>query len=365
MGSVLDFEDKKILFDTIKKILYGIEFDELPPARILRSIEEEFGVVLEFKNHFRYLVPQVYGWEFMDEYMYHDRPFPHKPGEQPERREWIEERSLLRSEVKGMSYYDFCHSVAEANYIRQKRKDEERTWFNERSMGIAVALCEELFYRLVFMTDEIEKEEEYWQEQSKQGAVLDELYSQLKKYLGDNVDWKLYYGKLSNDFIDSLINNKLMKYKDTVSDEEFGLNNFWESYCVQVQRERSFSWQMYVSQLFIWIREEFEQCPMWQRNAIWLDLKDKDIRDYFDDYYDPDESENKGYLFSDDNVKNVDIENIKYYDLKEVTDFIFQKLNEEAKNFTNKAIERYLRRKSYYYDESDEEENEKDDGNDE
>ena len=38
MGSVLDFEDKKILFETIKKILYGKEFDELPPAKILRSI---------------------------------------------------------------------------------------------------------------------------------------------------------------------------------------------------------------------------------------------------------------------------------------------------------------------------------------
>lgn len=358
MGDVFEFEDKKILYDTIKKILYGIEFDELPPAKILRSIEEDYEIVLEFKNHFRYLVPQVYGWEFMDEYMYHESPFPRKPNEQPERRECIEERACLRPKELGMTYYDFCHCVAEANARHHQRETDEYVWQNKCSTEKAASLCEELFYSIRFMGDEIEKEEEYWEKQSKQNAVLDEMYSQLEKYLGDydTLDRKMYFGIMSGEFVDNFINNKLMKCKDTLSGEDSGLNNFWEEYCVQVQQEHSFFWQTYLDQLDFWIEEEFEKLPMWQRNAIWLDLIHEDISDYFDAEYDPDESEDKGYLFIEDDTKNVDIENKKSYDLNEVIDLINQRVTDKAADFTNKAIERYLFGDSYsHFDDSDDE----------
>ena len=331
MGNVFDFEDKKILFETIKKILYGIEFDELPPARILRFIEDEYVIVLEFKEHFRYLVPQVYGWEFMDRYMYGGVPFPHGPNEREENNSRVEERLSLRPVNKGDNYFELCHHINGSNNPEYKK-----------SLKYAASVCESLFYSFVFLLEEIKAEEEYMDEKGKQGAIFEEIYSQLSKYLGDNLEFKIYSGLLSGEFVDSLINNKLVKCEDTLSGEDSSLTNFWEEYCVQVQKEHSVFWQTYLQQLYLWIREEFEKLPKWQRNAIWLELKDKDITEYFDREFDPNESKDENAPFCEDDAKNVDVENKKYYDLNEVIDLITDEITSKAADFTNEAIESYL-----------------------
>ncbi len=331
----MDIEEKKILCETIRKIVYGIEFDELPPAKILRYIEEEHEVVLEFKNHFRYLVPQVYGWEFMDEYMYEGRPFPHKKDKLPEREERIKARLDLRPDINGISYFEFCRCVTDSLcYLQHRKKFDEEIRFNERNTEKAAALCESLFYSYYWMIDEIDEEEKYLQKQSTEYAILDKLYSQLRKYLGDNVENKLRYDPPSKEFVEIVIENKLLKCEDTLSGDS-GLKNFWEEYCVQVQQEHSFYWETYVDQLHLWVEEEFKKLPMWQRNAIWLDLKNEDITDYFDKEYDPDESKDEAPLFYEDDVNNVDIDNKEYYDLNEVIDRVTDKITDEAADFTN------------------------------
>lgn len=339
----LDLEEKKIMCETVKKILYGIEFDELPPVKILQAIEEEYEVVLEFKNHFRYLVPQVYGWEFMDEFMYHGQPFPREHGEPKESPENIEQRcEYLRPKETGMTYYEFCHCLAGAYYRCRYKMTGEDIRPNDHRLEKATWLCEKLFYSFKWMLEEIEGEEEFLKDKANQIAILDKLNFQLRKFLGADAEQIMYYCILASEFVDNIINDKLMKCKDTLSGDDSVLTNFWEEYCVQVQQEHSFYWQSYENQLYLWIKEEFVKLPMWKRNAIWLQLKDNEIRDYYDLEYDSDESRDDVILFYEDDAKNVDVENKVYYDLDEVIDLITHKITDEAADFTNKAIERYL-----------------------
>lgn len=333
-----EFEDRKILCETIKKIIYGLEFDELPPAKILRSIEEKYEIVLEFKNHFRYLVPQVYGWEFMDEYMYHRRPFPHKSGP-PERRENIEARYEMGADRRCITYYAFRHCQEEV--YNQLKKSVEQVQRNYIKTEKATELCEELFYEYLGLMEYLEGEEEYLKEQEKQWTILEKIYFQLQKYIGVNVDRVLSLGRLFDEFSDNVIENKLMKCEDTLSGDS-GLNNFWEEYCVQVQQEHSFYWKTYLDQLFLWVEEEFEKLPIWKRNAIWLELKYNVIEEYFEADYDPDTVNEVILPFYSEDVENIDVENKKYYDMNEVIDLIIDKINGKAADFTNKHIERYL-----------------------
>ena len=176
MEHSFDIEEKKIMYETIRKILYGIEFDELPPAKILQAIENEYEVVLEFKNHFRYLVPQIYGWEFMDEYMYHGRPFPRKHGEPEERQENIEHRcEYLRPKETGMTYYEFCHCVAEAYNRCHYKMTGEVIQPNIHRLEKATWLCDNLYYSYVGMLEDIEGEEKFLQNQEKQNIIVLEI----------------------------------------------------------------------------------------------------------------------------------------------------------------------------------------------
>ena len=65
----MNLEENKMLCETIINILFGIEFEKLPSVNVLRCIEDNIGVNLEFKHHFRFLVPQVNGWETMESWM--------------------------------------------------------------------------------------------------------------------------------------------------------------------------------------------------------------------------------------------------------------------------------------------------------
>ena len=336
-----EFEDKKILCETIKKIIYGLEFDDLPPAKILRSIEKDYAIILEFKDHFRYLVPQVYGWEFMDEYMYQGRPFPHKTG-QPERREDIEARRRMGEDSHCVTtYYELCRNMEEVYYYHHYKKTGEQVHRNYIRTEKAAALCEELFYEYLELMEYLEGEAEYLQEKEKQSAILEKLYYQLQKYIGVNVDRVLSFGRLSDEFADNVIENKLVKCENTLSGDS-DLNNFWEEYCVQIQQEHSFYWQTYLEQLYLWVKGEFEKLPIWRRNAIWLELKYNDITEYFEADYDPDTVKDLNLPFYREEAENIDVENKKYYDLKEAVDLIVNKIADKAADFTNKHIERYL-----------------------
>ena len=359
ISDFFNLEEKKILLETIRKILYGLSFEELPPVKILQSIEEDNEVILEFKNHFRFLVPQVYGWEFMDDYMYNHKLFPCEVKRTPQQRdECIRVRYSFQPKNKCITYYQLYRKISDTGYDSNFEKTGENFWKYNYGMKKASLLGEDLFYSLWGLNERIKGEEKYLEEQSKRSAVYNELYSQLEKYLGDydTIDKKMHYGILSDEFVDDLINNKLIKCENTLSGDDSGLGNFWEEYCVQVQQEHSFFWQTYLDQIDFWTKEEFEKLPIWQRNAIWLDLKHKDIWDYFDAEYDPDESEDKGDFFNEDDAKNVDIEKKRYYYLNEVNDLINQRVTDKAADFTNKAIERYLHGDCYsYFDDSDDE----------
>ena len=51
----MNLEENKMLCETIINILFGIEFEKLPSVNVLRCIEDNIGVNLEFKHHFRFL----------------------------------------------------------------------------------------------------------------------------------------------------------------------------------------------------------------------------------------------------------------------------------------------------------------------
>lgn len=329
-----ELEIKKIKCETIRKIVYGIELDELPPASVLREIEDDCGIVLEFKYHFRFLVPQVYGWEYMGQYMYDGKEFPPQPGKPEEADNTIAERMSLRPDDWRPNYFEYCHHLF-----------EERSGYPapyRMKLTNAETICQNLFNDFLWYREDIENEEKYLEEKNKQGAVLDAMYSQLRKHFGDELEEKIYSGSLLHKFVDDLIENRLMQCKDTLSGDDSCLNNFWEEFCVQVQQEQSFHWQTYLDQLHLWIKTGFEKLPMWQRNTIWLTLKDEAITDYFNTEYDPYDSEYEEKPFYEDDATKVDIENKDYYDINEVAELITEKVEEEAANFSNKAIERYI-----------------------
>lgn len=321
----LELEEKKMLCETIKKILYGIEFDDLPSTKVLRCIENNTRVVLEFKYHFRYLVPQVYGWEYMGDWMEIQRKLSHN--QDGEKKYWQNKEIAehLQPNVKGISYFEL------SDRLRSFEVNSE-----PEHLKHAVSVCDALFSMLGDLVFDIEQEDEYLKKQEQREAVLEEIDWQCcKMYELSN---KKAYGStdlhdLTKDFVNSFIENRLMKCTDTLSGEDSGLNNFWDELCVQVQQEHSFFWNIYLQTLDKWLYEELKKLPNWKLNGIWVDgLKDK-ICDITDDEYE--------FLDGIDTEK-INIEKELYYFFDGVAGCIRDEIMGEAANYSNDAIVNYI-----------------------
>lgn len=320
----MHLEESKILCDTVKKILYGIEFKDLPSASILRCIERNIGVNLVFKNHFRFLVPQVSGWEFMDR--------------------WVERRGWLRAKPDGVGdswlhkveNTDMVPLIESPTYFEVNRSIQ--TYFENdrydylRSLEYAESVGLKLVALLVSVCAEIREEEAYLIFNEKRKAVIDEMYRQFNTHLENDKT----VGDAITEFIDDLVENKLMKYESTLSGEDSGLETFWDEFCVQVQQEHSYFWNSYLDTLTAWIKEAFEKLPVWKRNAFWFYMMDENINEDVpcDEYF--------GQYNFENVIKDVDVENKCYYDFSDVNDYITAEIEEKAADYCNAAIEKYI-----------------------
>lgn len=339
-GYKLELEERKIYCETVKKILYGAAFDELPSVKILRCIEEDVGVTLEFKYHFRYLVPQVYGWECMEDWLEIQQELTHRshePVREPVNKQeelWTKQKTdeQFRASYEGLTYFEICrrlHSFGVNDFVHF---DDDLNHLKH-----AVSVCNTLFTILDDLIYDIEQEEAYIKKEAQRETVLAEIEWQCQKM------YNLYYKKSSlftdlhdvtKDFVNNFIENKLIKCTDKTSGDDTGLENFWEEFCVQVQQEHSYLWDTYLRTLYKWICEEVKKLPNWKLNSIWLDgQKDKIERDI----------DNDEYAFLDDiDVEKINVEKESYYYYNEVEDFVFNEIMGAAADYSDDAIENYI-----------------------
>lgn len=322
----MNLEESKKLCETIKKILFGSEFTDLPSVNILRCIEDNIGVNLEFKHHFRFLVPQVTGWETMEKWVEEKGWLKWKTSDKD--KTWL--RNLdgvdLSPVVEGPTYFEINREYL-IHYGDQRYGGWSCKNYPER---VGLALLE----LLVSINREVEEEENYLTFCKKRESVIEEIYGQFYKYLAgkDSID------SLTEKFVNSLIENRLKQYPATLSGEDSGLNTFWDEFCVQVQQEHSYYWNSYLDTLTMWIRKEFEELPVWKRNAIWFALMKEDIAENLDLPYD----EFMGFYDFGTDVNSVDVTQDCYYDFDDVKDLITERLEETAANYSNDAIEKYI-----------------------
>lgn len=100
-------------------------------------------------------------------------------------------------------------------------------------------------------------DDEFYQQQNESSEYeLQEVIDAQYKLLG------ALYKDISNSIVPGII-KQLKKMKDDalLSGEDSGLENVWEEICVQLQREQSFEWQMYVLVVDGIIEEELNKLP--------------------------------------------------------------------------------------------------------
>lgn len=339
-GHKLELEERKVYCETVKKLLYGAAFDELPSVKILRCIEEDVGVILEFKYHFRFLVPQVYGWECMDNWLEIQQALSHHLHE-PVRETvnnqeefWAKQKTdeQLRASCEGLTYFEIYHRLHNFGVNDFAHFEED---FNQ--LRHAVSVCDTLFAILDDLIYDIEQEEEYTKKEEQREAVLAEIEWQCQKM------YSLCYNKsylftdlhdVTKNFVNNFIESKLIKSTDKASGDDSGLENFWDEFCVQVQQERSYYWNTYLQTLYRWIDDELKKLPDWKLNAIWLDgQKEKIERDITDD----------NYAFLDDiDVMKINVVNESYYFYNDNNDYILSEIMKAAADYSDDAIESYI-----------------------
>ena len=325
----MELELMKEICETIIKVLYGRPFNVLPAVKSLQYIENKTGIVLEFKHHFRYLVPQIYGWELV--------------GEQISRKVWSQtvpdelkvnwsqklNKLELHQEPACPTYYELYREIQQF----ADRKTYENIQHNIQITKHAESICQTLFDLLVKFDDEIESEEEYLERQSKEekkrDAVLTEIWSQCDKKLYEGIarGWDL-----PDELVENVIENRIMKCEATQTSGDSGLTNVWEEVCVQMQLEQSCLWEVYLETIDMWIKQEFEALPLWKRNLIWLNIVTENYEDEIMD---------ERFYFKDD-VKDVDVEKKQYYNYDDVAEHVKDEILERAANYRNEAIEKYI-----------------------
>ncbi len=334
----MEFEKKKEICIILYKVFHGYAFTNLPSVDSLRYIEDVIGISLEFKNHFEYLVPQVYGWQFMDKWVY-SKSWSRSLSKEPKDKSSILKDSsiflLCELERKGKPTY-FEHSQ---ELLCAFDKDTYKKFKkNTDCLKHAKSVCFAIFELLVNLSHEVKKEDEtiklYNEKAKRRNAVTDEIYGQCFKILERNGGLDLI--TVTKEFLDDLIKNKLMK---TPSEGSFiesypRLDTFWDRLCVEVQSAAFLSFSSL--DLSYWIKREFEKLPLWKQNLIWFNLEEVHIKlDVLNDKYD----------FEDD-VKNVDVENKPYYDLDKVTHCLESEIRLKAFNYKSEDIKEYI--KTYY-----------------
>ena len=353
----LEFEEQKILCETMKKILYGIAFDSLPSARILQCIEDGIGANLEFKYRFRYLVPQVYGWEFLprliDNQRYENERRLDEAKDDTERRLikescWLDEERLkeLRPDYDGPVYFNLYLKALdiEGRIIYENHKDH---MYNMEGVKL---VFEALYKNLDELDFEIKEEEENIKIRERREDVLETIEYQCGMLYKFNYDPS--YGivdlrKIINKFVNDIIQNRCIPCTDKLSGDDSGLSNFWEEFCVQVQQEHSFFWRSYLDTLSMWINEELEKLPKWEQNAIGVVYERKKIESYSSLSCDIADSE---YSYLDDiDADKINVVKELYLLDSYIDDYITEEIMGVAVDYRNEAIDNYIEG-SYEYD---------------
>lgn len=130
-----------------------------------------------------------------------------------------------------------------------------------------------------------------------------------------------------------------MPYDSPLSGEDSGLETIWDEICVQVQQEQSFFWDTYLEVMETLLGGLVEDLSRPARLALWL--KTDEGWGWLCDYRDDDAGEDTAPLCND-----------------EITAMLMACLLEEAENFENDRINRYL---SDGEDNEDEDEDEDED----
>ncbi len=353
----LDSEELKILCETMKKILYGIAFDSLPSVRILQCIEDGIGANLEFKYGFRYLVPQVYGWEFLpkliDNQRFENERRLEKAENDAERRLiqescWLDEERLkeLRPDYDGPVYFNL--------HLDTLRIEDRKTYENYRdhlhNMKAAEQVFESLYKNLDELESEIKEAEEYRKIRERREDVLETIEYQCGMLYKFNYDPP--YGivdlhEILKEFVNNIIENRCIPCTDKLSGDDSGLSNFWEEFCVQVQQEHSFFWRSYLDTLSMWIYEELKKLPKWKQNAIGVIYERNKIESNSSLSCDITDSE---YSYLDDiDVDKINVVKESYLIDCYTDDFITEEIMGVAVDYSNKAIDNYIDG-SYEYD---------------
>lgn len=329
----MNLEENKMLCETIINILFGIEFEKLPSVNVLRCIEDNIGVNLEFKHHFRFLVPQVNGWETMESWMETKGWLKWKNADKD--KTWLNRlnRISLWPVTKSPTYFEINREYL-SRYGEQRYGGWAREKYPEK---VGLALLE----LLVYFRSQVEEEENYLISRKKREAVIEEIYEQFDKQLAGKASME----SLITEFVNGLIENNMKQCTATLSSEDSGLKTFWDEFCVQVQQEQSYYWNSYLDTLSMWIKQEFEKLPLWKRNAIWFELMKDDIAENMELSYD----EYMGYYNFGVDVKAVDVTKDYYYDFDDVRDLITERIEGIAADYSDDAIEKYIEG-NYEYD---------------
>ncbi len=353
----LEFEEQKILCETLKKILYGFAFDDLPSVKILRCIEDDIGANLEFKYRFRYLVPQVYGWEFLNELINHqlyvNKRRLDEAEDDTERRLikkscWLDEKRLeeLRPDYNGPVYFDL--------YLDSLRIEDRKAYENYKdhmyNMEGVKLVFESLYKNLDELDSEIKEAEEYRKIRERREDVLETIEYQCGMLYKFNYDAP--YGivdlhEIQKEFVNNIIENRCIPCTDKLSGDDSGLRNFWEEFCVQVQQEHSFFWNSYLDILSTWIYEELKKLPKWKQNAIGVIYERKKIESYSSISCDITDSE---YSYLDDiDADKINVVKESYLIDSYFDDYITDEITSVAVDYENEAIRNYIDG-SYEYD---------------
>lgn len=112
-----------------------------------------------------------------------------------------------------------------------------------------------------------------------------------------------------------------LKEDNLLSGEDSGLKNVWDEICVQVQKEQSIYWDMYISVIHSIIEKSMKLIAPYEKMAIWWQSDDPE-KTLTEDCKDV-----KGYIFN----------------MEAITEYICKEhILPIAADYTNPAIEAYL-----------------------
>jgi len=167
---------------------------------------------------------------------------------------------------------------------------------------------------------------------------LNKLYSKILKENAENI---------TNGIIKKVIREFQNMKGDafTLSGDDSGLENIWDEICVQVQAEEFVTWNVYENQIELSIQSKVEELDFDEAFAVWL------LTDKFDDWSSCDShtySEGQEYTvydffktasnyFDEDGYPND-------FCIDDVKKYLFHRIINEASDYTNKRIEKYLER---------------------